>query len=311
MQTKHSYEQLIKNAIKRGFKCPICANRQLLSGYNDFETRYPELAKEWNYEKNILKPNQVFPGSLKKVWWKHDITINNKKYIHEWESCIASRTSGNKGCPYCGGRKVLKGFNDFQSHYPELAKEWDYQLNNCKPDEITYGSNKKIHWICSKNHKYEAYVPDRRQGDGCPICSLKLRTSKPEKAIYFYLKKLFPDSICNYKQNWLGRKELDIYIPSLKLAIEYDGQKWHKDKEKDILKNKICEENNVTLIRIREPKCPDLNYGIYYTLDSTYIKNLDKAIYYIINYINKKYNLKLFLKINILNDIEQITKLIE
>lgn len=216
----HSYEQLIKNALKRGFKCPICANRQLLSGYNDFETRYSELAKEWNYEKNILKPNQVFPGSLKKVWWKHDITINNKKYIHEWESVVYSRTSGNKGCPYCGGRKVLKGFNDFQSHYPELAKEWDYQLNNCKPDEITYGSNKKIHWICSKNHKYEAYVPDRRQGDGCPICSLKLRTSKPEKAIYFYLKKLFPDSICNYKQNWLGRKELDIYIPSLKLAME-------------------------------------------------------------------------------------------
>lgn len=85
---------------------------------------------------------------------------------------LVNRTK-SKGtcCPYCSGNKVLKGFNDIASTNPELLKEWDYSKNTIKPDEVTKGTHKKIWWICSNNHSYEATIPARRRGTGCPYCS--------------------------------------------------------------------------------------------------------------------------------------------
>ena len=59
---------------------------------------YPEIAKQWDYEKNYpKKPNEFLPGSGKKVWWKCN-------QGHEWCTTIHSRNRGS-GCPYCSGRK--------------------------------------------------------------------------------------------------------------------------------------------------------------------------------------------------------------
>ena len=68
-----------------------------------FLTTHPELAKEWNYQKNTpLKPEYFTYGSGKKVWWKC-----SKNEEHEWESSILNRSYGN-GCPFCSGRKHSK-----------------------------------------------------------------------------------------------------------------------------------------------------------------------------------------------------------
>ena len=43
--------------------------------------------------------------------------------------------------------------------------------------------------------------------------------------------------------------ELDIYIPSIKTAIEYDGINWHRNTSKlEIKKNNLCREKNINLI---------------------------------------------------------------
>ena len=49
--------------------------------------------------------------------------------------------------------------------------------------------------------------------------------------------------------------ELDIWIPEIRLGIEYDGDYWHSIPamiERDELKNRLCKEKNITLVRIRE-----------------------------------------------------------
>ena len=123
-----------------------------------------ELMKEWNQEKNIsYNPADLTSGSSKKVWWKC-------KNGHEWEAVIHTRVKG-VGCPYCMGKKAIQGVNDFATLYPEMLKEWDYSKNTIKPDEVTKGTHKKIWWICSNNHSYEATIPARRSGTGCPYCS--------------------------------------------------------------------------------------------------------------------------------------------
>ena len=57
------------------------------------------------------------------------------------------------------------------------------------------------------------------------------KTSFNEQAIYYYVRKYFNDCINRYREKGF---EIDVYIPSLKLGIEYDGYPWHNDTEKDI-----------------------------------------------------------------------------
>lgn len=83
----------------RGRGCPYCSNKRVLVGYNDFATTHPDLAKEWNYERNgNLKPTDVTFSSGKKVWWKC-------KFSHEWQATLNSRTNNQRirgrGCPDC------------------------------------------------------------------------------------------------------------------------------------------------------------------------------------------------------------------
>ena len=125
----------------------------------------PEIAREWNYEKNgNLKPESYTANSGKKVWWKCDKG-------HEWQATITSRNKGH-ACPYCAGLYVIKGENDLQTFNPTLAKEWNYEKNgNLKPENYTVNSGKKVWWKCEKGHEWQATICNRNRGSGCPYCS--------------------------------------------------------------------------------------------------------------------------------------------
>ena len=88
------------------------------------------------------------------------------------------------------------------------------------------------------------------------MCNAEKRTSFPEYAIVFYLKKCGLEAIHSYKEKGY---ELDIYIPSKETAIEYDGHFWHKNsKKRDLEKNSKCKKDGIKLYRIREG-LPPLN----------------------------------------------------
>ena len=94
---RHHYLQRIYLKTIRNCGCPICNNQQILVGYNDLATTYPEIAKEWNYEKNgNFKPEHIAPKSGKKVWWKCS------KCGYEWQAVVEKRNKGKCGCPNCG-----------------------------------------------------------------------------------------------------------------------------------------------------------------------------------------------------------------
>lgn len=161
----HSYRSTVANRVN-GNGCPYCAGRMVLKGFNDLAAKAPKLVDEWNYEKNgSLKPDEVTSGSNKSVWWKC------LQYHHEWRADVVNRVKGT-GCPYCSNRKVLKGFNDFESKHPDLVLEWNYDLNGKKrPEDYVYGSHKYVWWRCSYGHDYKASIMDRHYGSGCPYCA--------------------------------------------------------------------------------------------------------------------------------------------
>lgn len=203
-----------------------------------------ELMAEWHWERNTdVAPSQLTLGSNKKVWWKCGKG-------HEWQAKINSRNDG-RGCPYCSSRKILRGYNDLQTVNPTLAKEWNFEKNNeLTPEDIMPNSEKKVWWKCKKGHEWQAITKSRHHGHGCPVCNSERSTSFPEYAIVFYLKKYGLETIHSYKERGY---ELDVYIPSKKVAIEYDGYLWHKNKTKqDLIKNYNCVKDGIKLYRIRE-----------------------------------------------------------
>lgn len=149
----------------------------------------------------------------------------------------------------------MLGKNDLSTTHPQLAKEWHPTLNgDLKPTQVTYGSGKKVWWLCPENHEYQATVLHRSSGTSCSVCNSGRQTSFAEQATYYYVKKIYPDAINKYTASFLGKLELDIFIPSIKLAIEYDGEAWHKaDKvSRERKKYQICQENGIKLLRLRE-----------------------------------------------------------
>ena len=164
----HSYDATLthRNHLEKPTNCPYCSNLKTLVGYNDLATTHPELVKEWNFDKNIgLSPKSVKAGAHQKVWWID-------KYGHEWQAQVSDRAIKKSKCPYCSGRKALKGVNDLESIRPDVAKEWHPVKNgDLKPDNVTTYSTKKVWWIGKCGHEWEATVVTRTsQNAGCPYC---------------------------------------------------------------------------------------------------------------------------------------------
>jgi very-short-patch-repair endonuclease len=97
----HSFTRYPKNlSIINKLRCKICSGKEVVKD-NRLDSNYPDLIKEWDYEKNKnLLPSQTAFNSNKKVHWKCSEN-------HEWEQGISDRTGTryqNKDstkCPYC------------------------------------------------------------------------------------------------------------------------------------------------------------------------------------------------------------------
>lgn len=95
-----------------------------------------------------------------------------------------TREKDKSGCPYCGGRRVLKGSNDFRTYCINNNLEYLlYEVDGWDPSEVAKQSDIKRNWKCRRNpiHKWEA-SPNQRCGNrdkrtgrqiitGCNTCT--------------------------------------------------------------------------------------------------------------------------------------------
>lgn len=301
----HEWKTTVGLRLGKGTQCPYCTGKKVVEGKTDLLTLSPEVAAEWNYEKNYpLTPNEVSAQSGQVVWWKCE-------HGHEWETQIKNRYNG-RGCPICSNKQVCVGYNDLATTHPEIAAEWHPTKNgHLLPIQVTAGAGDAIWWKCKHGHEWKTTIFHRLHGTGCPVCSSDLRVSFPEKAIFFYIQNAFSGVEENYHAAWLGRFELDIAIPELRIGIEYDGEVWHTNPDRDSRKDLLCLENNYILIRIREKECPIIETpSIVYQMENNK-KDLPKAIQFVANRICQKSGRPpIILDIDIERDRAKISKLI-
>lgn len=246
------------------------------------------LLDEFDYEANNTTPDKVPYARNEEGYW-----ICSKG--HKYPAFFNSRTSAKTGCPYCHNKKILKGFNDFETwcknnNRQDLLDEWDNDRNKVTVSEVMPFTNKDFYWVCTKGHSFKATINNRTgvNHSGCSKCHNQ--TSFPEQAVLYYLKNSdLPSVESRFRYQVEDKKyEIDIYIPSLKVGIEYDGTKWHGKSriETDERKNKVLNEIGIKLVRMREEGCPIIEA---YNSEVVIVKDLDTSIRELFKYLSKNY----------------------
>lgn len=148
----------------RGSNCPYCSGHRI-NEINCLANQRPDLASEWDYERNKLTPNDVTCRKNEKTWWICN-SCNESLYLSIYE-----RVKFNRGCKECIKKESLKN-NSLAVRNPILASQWHSTLNGeLTPKDVLYNESIKAWWKCEKGHKWNIEVFNRHNGSGCPYCS--------------------------------------------------------------------------------------------------------------------------------------------
>lgn len=160
-----------------------------------------------------------------------------------------------QGCPVCGRNKCDEARKDTFEDFVRKARlthgdKYEYLDNNYVNTDTKIGITCPVHGVFYMepgNHIF---------GQGCPKCFKD--KSGVEKELFEYIQSLLPGvEVEENNRTILHGKEIDVYVPSLKLGFEMNGLIWHSDKfdtDKDYHLNKteFASEKDVTLVHIFE-----------------------------------------------------------
>lgn len=217
---------------QKGTRCGFCDNKYITidqvrqsfedKGYQLLSTKYVDC----NDKLSFICPEGH----------KHNITWNS------WNNL-------SQRCGKCRG--LYKDIEDIRRSFESEG----YQLLT---DEYISSNDQKLKFICPNGHRHYITWDKWYQGQRCGKCN----HSRPENQLLNYVKFTHPHlNIVHQDRNQIfnpktGRGlEFDIWFPELNKAIEMDGVKVHSFKgrpEMDILKNRLCEEKGIPLLRITD-----------------------------------------------------------
>ena len=251
----HEFEASLSK-VSDGKWCPYCANKKLCgnceSCYQKSFASDPR-SKYWS-SRNILKPEEVFKYSLKKIWF--DCYCN-----HAFESALNSISQGS-WCPYCANKKLCGNCEScYQKSFAVYyrSKYWSPK-NILLPKDVFISSASKYWFICENYHNFESSLHTISSGVWCPFCF-----NKTEAKMNEYLKSLNIVFIKEAKFIWCISsngvyRRFDFYLPKYKLVIEIDGDQhfrkvlnWKSHVMTtyiDVYKAKLALQRDISLIRI-------------------------------------------------------------
>lgn len=172
----------------------------------------------------------------------------------------------------------------------------DYR--NCHDMDIRFEDGKSANHVSWRDFK---------NGNVAHLILKGTQISINELILAFYLEPLgfhkIPQRSIKSLELGMQGKELDLYHPERKIAVEYDGEYVHKNNENDLEKNMLLMDLGITLYRFREPKCFHISGNCYILEESkTFSKPLESALKEFVCHILKEDGKK----INFPNDMEKI-----
>ena len=216
-----------------------------------------QMAKKY-YETHCVSGKLVFTG-------------NESPELHRW--LRAQRDYYRDGTNSKFSEERIEKLNAIGMIWDEKEYSWleHYQLANHYYDKQKHltptieEDNRLYTWI---QHQRKAYKAGKISVNRIELLekidmvwddsNKAVRVSFPEKTVLFFLKRYYP-SVEASNRTILDGKELDIFIPELSTAIEYDGYYHINTLDRDIHKDLLCKERGIKLIRIREATLPKIS----------------------------------------------------
>jgi rubrerythrin len=173
--SNHVWKASVKSRVVNGPRCRFCrkeeyalrserAPRKERLDTSNLQFLYPEIAEEWDLEKNFITPDKVFAGSPIKYHWKC------KKCGHLWTAKVSNRTGKNSGCPNC----YIETSKLLNTH-PDVAARWHPTKNkNLWPIDVAASDTTEIYWLCPHCGKaYKRAIANMVKDSYCPHCEAK------------------------------------------------------------------------------------------------------------------------------------------
>jgi len=200
-------------------------------------------------------------------------TEETRKKIGLANSNPSEETLKKRRTPF---KKIIKFTEDEGCEL--LSKETDYK------NQFSY-----LWFRCSKGHEFYKRWDSFKSGSRCPECANKKVAEKtsqrmknggaayalsfiknpsgPQVELFNLVKEDHPESIMNYQ---VLNYSIDVVIPNLKIAIEYDGSYWHQDQEKDTKRQKEIEDQGWIFLRYRDyvPSKEELKRDIFFKIQN-------------------------------------------
>lgn len=240
------YSKLAKNVLRK-FECPECKVERLRNDlFNERNKDFIRKAKEihgdvYDYTKTKYKG---FEEKLTIICPKHG----------EFEQQASVHLLGC-GCQECANeriRKVRINETDLINRFREKhGDKYDYS-------KVKYEKAKqKVEIICKKHGEFTQDPYSHMNGAGCPVCYSERSTSDNEICFRHFIEESYPGVIKTNDRNIIHPREIDIYLPEINVAFEYNGLYWHSAEKLHNnlyhqMKMKMCLEKGVILYQFFE-----------------------------------------------------------
>ncbi|MDR2457444.1 MAG: hypothetical protein LBD41_03080 [Clostridiales Family XIII bacterium] len=222
----------------------------------------PEMVKKRKETKLKLYGDENYNNSEKRI------KTNQEKYGGKAPACSSKVTNKQKNTLFTKYGHNLPGPLASKQKFLEKRKLESLELDLIWLDEHNFRGkydNGPIYYHFKCNKCGKEFLDDFHSGKPiCRKCNPKLTgISHQEKDLLNYIKSIYTDDILENKRTIISPYELDIYLPKLKIAFEYNGTYWHGYKNstpfglneyKKFLEQKriLCQNNGIRLITIDE-----------------------------------------------------------
>ena len=236
----HEYSVIFNN-FKLGYRCPICSINNSRHSY-DYVKSYIE---SFNYK--LL--SNIYENAFTEMEMECDKG-------HVYKINFGSFKNGKRRCPICKPEKISEKLRHSYDYIKDYINSTGYTLLS-----DNYRNNKvKLLVKCPEGHEYSVKFGHFRRGVRCSVCNSERQSSKQEQDLQLFVGSFGIPIIKNDRTQIVnpttGRNlELDIWIPSMKKAIEYNGTYWHsimESKYKDKIKVEQCRQLGIDLLVISE-----------------------------------------------------------
>ena len=225
----HEWRATVKNR-SNGSGCPECyrtsdkvgrnSHRSQAAAKSDPVSAFP-MAAFWS-SRNDCTPNEISRGSSEPLWWNCESCA--QPFRRSPKDLQRERSRGRCLCDACAYPVRGLACESLAAAERPLGLELRAQL--VEDAVVSSGSNRPLRWQCPSGHQWWASAKARTRGAGCPVCATHISRAEIEVADYV---RTLVDDLATSTRKVIAPYELDMWVPSRSVAIEFNGLYWHSE----------------------------------------------------------------------------------